>query len=249
MAAASKGRARRWRGVLVAAVVTGIALVEQAGARDAFPAGQMSSGLKRRHTLKDLRDQYIVKQQTDYSCAAGALATLLTYYFQDETSEVDVLRKLEETLSPEELRRRHAEGFTLLDLKRVAESMGYRAAGFRLTPEQLPYLSAPVIVYVEPLGYQHFAVLRGVSGGHAFVADPARGNLRMSLDRFQQEWNGIIFVLGRQGEESLVDYPLRVPQHGPAKPELTAISRQIDTAIADVNHFVRRSRLWRQRGR
>ena len=50
----------------------------------------------KRHTLKELRDQYVVKQDTDYSCGAAALATLLTYYFgrraQNNRSRVNECR-------------------------------------------------------------------------------------------------------------------------------------------------------------
>jgi hypothetical protein len=71
------------------------------------------------------------------------------------------------------------------------------AAGFKLTTDQLKQLAAPVIVFVQPLGYKHFAVLRGIDRGRVFLADPARGNLRMSTGRFVSEWDGIVFVLTR----------------------------------------------------
>jgi hypothetical protein len=36
------------------------------------------------------------------------------------------------------------------------------AADFELTIDQLKQLAAPVIVFVQPLGYKRFAVLRGI---------------------------------------------------------------------------------------
>lgn len=172
----------------------------------------------KRHTLKELRDQYLIRQKLDYSCGAAALATLMTYYFGDETSEkeiLDQLNKLLENLTKEEWAHKKRIGFSLLDLKRVAKQEGYRAAGFKITPEQLRQLAAPVIVYLRPFGYHHFAVLRGVAGGRVYIADPGRGNLRMSAGRFLDEWlldegSGIIFVLGRSGEEDITRYLLQL---------------------------------------
>jgi predicted double-glycine peptidase len=165
----------------------------------------------KRHTLKELRDQYIVKQQLDYSCGAAALATLMIYYFGEKTSEQEILDLLSvrlKNITKEEVARKKRVGFSLLDLKQVAQQKGYKAAGFRLTLEQLRQLTAPVIVYVHPLGYHHFAVLRGVAGDRVFLADPGRGNLSMSVARFADEYGGIVFVLGKAGEENITTYPL-----------------------------------------
>lgn len=171
-----------------------------------------------RHTVKELRDQYVIKQQLDYSCGAAALATLMVHYYGEHTSEKEILELLNTrlaTMTKEERARKRKNGFSLLDLKVVAQQKGYRAAGFRLTAEQLPQLLAPVIVYVEPFGYHHFAVLRGVAGDRVYLADPGRGNLRMNIARFLDEWAGVVFVLGKAGEEKITHYPL-------------ALSRSID---------------------
>jgi len=184
---------------------------------------------KKRHTLKELRDQNIVKQRLDYSCGAAALSTLLTYYFGDDTSERVLLEMLEERLSKDQQRLKQKSGFSLLDLKYIAEAKGYQAAGFKLTIEQLKHLAAPVIVFLKPLGYRHFAVLRGIRDGRVFIADPSRGNLRMSIHRFLAEWDGIIFVLGHPNEKNITDYPLAVPKVV-ARPELLGVTRLLDVA-------------------
>jgi hypothetical protein len=61
--------------------------------------GIPESSPKRRHTLKELRDQYLVTQEYDYSCGAAVLATLMTYYFGDETSEEEILDLLNKQLA------------------------------------------------------------------------------------------------------------------------------------------------------
>lgn len=165
----------------------------------------------KRHTWKELRDQYVVKQKLDASCGAAALTTLLAHYFGEKISEqeiLDILKVRTDKLTEEERRRKKKSGFSLLDLKYAAQQKGYKAAGFKLTIEQLRQLKAPVIVYVEPFGYHHFAVLRGIAGDRVFLADPSRGNLRMSIVHFMEEYGGIVFVLGRAGEENILSYPL-----------------------------------------
>lgn len=190
----------------------------------------MAHAAVKRHTVKELRDQYIVKQDYDYSCGAAALATLLTYYFGEETSEQEMLGLMNAGLTKVEQARRHFKGYSLLDLQRAARLKGYQAAGFKLTVEQLTQLAAPVIVFVQPMGYKHFAVLRGVDRGRVFLADPVRGNLRMSIGRFLDEWDGIIFVLGKTGEDDLTTYPLALPRRDYVQPELQhlRVGRMLD---------------------
>lgn len=165
----------------------------------------------KRHTWKELRDQHVVKQKLDASCGAAALTTLLAHYFGEKISEqeiLDILKIRTDKLTEEERKRKKKSGFSLLDLKYAAQQKGYKAAGFKLTVEQLRQLKAPVIVYVEPFGYHHFAVLRGIAGDLVFLADPSRGNLRMSIEHFKEEYGGIVFALGRAGEENILSYPL-----------------------------------------
>lgn len=185
-----------------------------------------------RHTLKQLRDQYVVKQQLDYSCGSAAMATLMLYYFGERTSEGAILEKLFAPLSAKQKKVKAKKGFSLLDLRNVARGMGYDAAGFKLPPSELPKLSAPVIVHLEAEGYKHFAVLRGMSWRRVYLADPARGNLRMSLDRFLDEWTGIIFVLGRKDENKIKEYPLAIHHNADyGRPELLAFAGQMDRGL------------------
>jgi len=180
-------------------------------------AGNAKPSIATRHTLKELRNLHVVKQQLDYSCGAAALGTLMIYYFGEKTSEKEILDLLNiriKKLTKKEISRKKMVGFSLLDLKYVAQQKGYKAAGFQLTLEQLKKLAAPVIVYVLPGGYHHFAVLRGMIGDRAFLADPDRGNLSMSIDRFSKEYGGIAFVLGKEGEERITHYPLALGRSG-----------------------------------
>jgi predicted double-glycine peptidase len=129
-----------------------------------------------------------------------------------------------------------------LDLKAMAQAKGYRAAGYKLTIEQLTQLAAPVIVFIEPMGYPHFAVLRGIDRGRVFLADPARGNLRMSISRFVSEWDGIVFVLGKAGEENIATYPLALPRSEYIQPELRSVDRLWDWQASMTDLAIRSQR-------
>jgi predicted double-glycine peptidase len=200
----------------------------------------------KRHTLKELRDQYVVKQQLDYSCGAAALATLMVYYYGENTSEKEILELLNtrlETMTEEERARKTRVGFSLLDLKVVAQQKGYEAAGFKLSVDQLPQLLAPVIVHVQPFGYYHFAVLRGMAGDRVYLADPGRGNLRMSIERFLDEWAGVVFVLGKAGEEKITHYPLALSRSTDYPlPRLRRVAHQGDEAASSAVNLVLRAR-------
>ena len=151
-------------------------------------------------SIKDLRDANVVKQQFDFSCGAAALATMLRYGFADTVSERQILIDLFTGLSDDDRRTVERTGFSLLDLQRVARTRGYEAEGFRLEAGELRMLGGPVIVFIEPRGYKHFAVLRGIQGDRVYLADPSRGNIRLPMHTFLDSWlqddgRGIIFAL------------------------------------------------------
>ncbi|HEY9527560.1 MAG TPA: C39 family peptidase [Anaerolineales bacterium] len=180
----------------------------------------------------------MVRQQFDYSCGAAALATLMTYSFGDETSERNILDLLKAGLTPDELEDKKKRGFSLLDLRRVAQTKGYQAAGFNLTSEQLKQLATPVIVFLQPFDYKHFAVLRGIDRGRVFLADPARGNLRMSMGRFLSEWGGIIFVLDKAREGKITTNLLALPRPDYVQPELFSVDRVVGFETFSSNRAV-----------
>jgi hypothetical protein len=151
-------------------------------------------------SMKELRDQNVVRQRFDFSCGAAALATLLRYGFGENVTERQILDGLFDLPSDAEKDARRRTGFSLLDLQRVAQARGYMAEGYRLELSQLALLDGPVIVFIEPRGYKHFAVFRGIRGDRVHLADPSRGNIRMPAYTFLDTWlqgdgRGIVFVV------------------------------------------------------
>ena len=176
-------------------------------------------------SMKDLRDQNVVTQRFDFSCGAAALATLLRYGFGESVTEREILTQLFDLLSDQEKTAVRDTGFSLLHLQRVAQARGYQAAGFRLEPQQLAMLGGPVIVFIEPRGYRHFAVLRGVDGDRVYLADPSRGNIRMPAYTFLDGWvqrdsKGIIFAVEPKSGLPHSNMPLTLTRKGLRQPEI-----------------------------
>ena len=146
---------------------------------------------------------------------------MLHHGFGEDVGEEGVLRAIAARLSEDDEAVRRKEGLSLLDLKHEAEARGYRAQGFKLAPQYVPELKGPVIVFIQPRGYAHFAVLRGVRGDRVYLADPARGNLRMPVYRFLDMWlaedgQGVIFVV--EGAEGGGAVELALDPDGPDGP-------------------------------
>jgi predicted double-glycine peptidase len=197
---------------------------------DHLPA-QLSSGELRfstnPKTWKEILERHVVMQRYDYSCGAAAMATLLNYYFQDEVSEREILLDITERLTDAELEARQNEGLPLLDLKQFAERRGYQALGVELDLTALPKLLGPVLVYLHSDDYRHFAILRGVKNGRVFLADPSRGNVRMAVADFADEWPGIALVLGKEGFGTPLKHGLAVDDAEAARIELRTARRSL----------------------
>jgi predicted double-glycine peptidase len=183
-------------------------------------------------SLKDLRDQNLIRQQFDFSCGAASLATLLRYGFGDDVTERELLVEMYESLPDNEQAVREAEGFSLLDLQRAAQARGYNAEGFRLEPDQIGMLAGPVIVFIEPRGYAHFAVLNGFRGDRAYLADPSRGNIRMPVYAFLEDWlqddgRGVIFVVEPQTGVESRTMPLTLDPEARPRPEIMTVREML----------------------
>jgi len=191
-------------------------------------------------SVKALRDENVVKQGFDYSCGAAALATLLTYALHDPATEVDILRAVLASLSKEEDAARKKKGLSLLDLQHVAEARGHRAQGFRLAPAYLSKLQGPVMVFIKPRGYEHFAVLKGVQGDRVYLADPSLGNVRLPLYTFLAYWlderdQGIIFVVERTDGGVAQAFPPGFPPPGLPRPELIGVRHLLEVGNPHVS--------------
>jgi len=173
-------------------------------------------------TWKDFLEQNIVMQKFDYSCGAAALSTLMQSYFKDKITEKDILENIVKHLDKKDFDDRKENGLSLLDLQEFAQRYGYQAMGVKLKFSALPKLRGPVLVYLETSEYKHFAILRGIQEDRVFLADPSRGNIRLSVFEFAKEWPGIALMLGKKGFGTPSKHLLAVHESSPVVTELNA---------------------------
>lgn len=149
---------------------------------------------------KSFKEDRVVMQSSDYSCGAAAVATLLTYTFDDHVPESAITDGIFGPLSPTEKKDRQENGFSLLDLSNYLTSRGYETQGFRLTFAGLQRIHLPALVHLSIEGYKHFVILNEIRGDRVYFADPSRGNVRMSVEAFAKEWTRIALVVTKPGD-------------------------------------------------
>lgn len=144
-------------------------------------------------SIRERRFENLIAQETDFSCGAASLATILKYaYGWSDVTEVDVLEGMFAVSDPELAQRM---GFSLLDLRNYVESIGMRARGYEIEEDALDAVSIPVIVLLDLAGYQHFVVMKKVVGDRVYIGDPSLGNTIMPRSYFMEAWNNIIFAV------------------------------------------------------
>ncbi|TDV61782.1 C39 family peptidase [Pseudomonas sp. LP_7_YM] len=198
------------RAVLTSLMIVWSTLVSQAAQADAGP---------RLMSIKQIPLQGIQRQTLDYSCGAAALAILLRQYFEDPVQERQVLADMVFRLPPEEAADRVYTGFSMLDLKRAAHHLGYGAQGVMLPADAVNALKGPVIILLRNAELNHFVILKGVSQGRAFLADPSRGHLRMPLFELLEQWNGETLIVERAGFGLPDAHGLNLPESHNVAPE------------------------------
>jgi len=143
-------------------------------------------------SLKEMRFKTTIRQKYDFSCGSAALATLLTFHYEDPVGEVEIFKTMYDAGNQEKIKK---EGFSLLDIKNYLKARGYRADGFRTTLDKLKGVGIPAIVLINHHGYRHFVVLKGVAGSEVLLGDPSYGIRKMPRDQFESMWNGLLFLI------------------------------------------------------
>jgi uncharacterized protein len=146
-------------------------------------------------SLLEIREEGVIVQKWETSCAAAALATVLTFSKNDPVTEKFVAERMLRTTDPIKVKIRG--GFSMLDMKRFVETRGLNGIGYKhLSFDDLLALDAP-IVPIDFQGNPHFVVVRGLNGdGDVHLADPAFGNHAISAEKFKSVWrDGMAFVV------------------------------------------------------
>ena len=126
--------------------------------------------------MKVIRRFAWIQQAEEMDCGAACLAMICKHYGIGMT-----LGKLRE------LANVTTQGATLDSLARTGESIGFTTRGVQCTFDTLRGFELPFIVHWE--GY-HYVVVYGVSSTQVWLADPAVGFRKLSVEEFERGWNG-----------------------------------------------------------
>lgn len=180
-------------------------------------------------SVREVREQNVFMQQHEYTCGAAAVATLMHYVFGIDVTERELLETIEQQLDPADWEIKFATGLSVEDLMKAArsEKYGFEAEARELAMEDLLQLEIPVLVHLATDKFQHFVIYRGVVDDRVFLADPLRGNIRMSVADFQKQWTGIAAAISKEGLDPVNNHALAIPPGTQSRPELQAARRAL----------------------
>lgn len=186
-------------------------------------------------TFVDMRFGGVMRQTRDLSCGAAALGTLLNYYYGLGVTEQDVIDDGFQVGDAEKIKR---DGFSMLELKKIAEKRGLVAGGFRIPDvANLAALKVPAIALVSVRGYNHFVVIKGVSDGRVAIADPAFGNRSATLESFDATWNHVILVAVNPKEPPKNTFASQGIPAAPMRNTMSLLQSQITPLMPSPNRF------------
>lgn len=170
-------------------------------------AGSQLLVAKPLRSWKDMKFDGLVRQRTDFSCGAAVLATVFNGAYGKHATESQVLVNMLKVADPQVVKDK---GFSLLDMKRYVQGVGFAAEGYQVDFNALHHLKVPGIVLLNLKGYHHFVVVRKVTADMVQLGDPALGNRVMSRRDFERAWNKVVFVIvgdGLQPNSALLNPP------------------------------------------
>ena len=121
-----------------------------------------------------------ILQMEGTECGAASLAMIFAYY----GSWIPLERMRQECGVSR-------DGSKASRIVMAGRRMGMDTKGFRRKADDLPQVKMPAIIHWE---FNHFVVLEGISGGYAYISDPARGKRRIPWDEFKSSYTGIVIT-------------------------------------------------------
>lgn len=132
----------------------------------------------------------VVRQAYVYSCGTGAIVNFVALLGGETPRETGLIEKYTELRGAAAAQAVRETGFSLLDLKLLMSSLGYKTAGVRYEAGTMPEDPQPMIVHLLLGKFSHFAVFAGLETGKVVLLDPMRGRLQLSEEQFLKEWDG-----------------------------------------------------------
>ena len=123
----------------------------------------------------------VVMQMEALECGAACLTMVLAYY--------DKWIPLEQVRVDCGVSR---DGSSAASMAKAAIRYGLDVKAYRYEPQTLREKgSYPCIIHWN---FNHFVVLNGFRGNYAYLNDPARGNVKISMEEFDQSFTGICIM-------------------------------------------------------
>ena len=123
----------------------------------------------------------VIMQLEALECGAAALAMVMAYY--------DKWIPLEQVRSDCGVSR---DGSKAKNVALAAMHYGFEVKAYRFDPESIQKeASFPCIVHWN---MNHFVVLNGFKGNRAYLNDPARGNIAVTMEEFDECFTGVTIV-------------------------------------------------------
>ena len=124
----------------------------------------------------------VIMQQEALECGAACLCMVLAYY--------------EKWISLEQVRLAcgvSRDGSNAGDILKAARGYGMNAKGYRFEPEELRREGHfPCIIHWE---FTHFVVCDGFKGNKVYLNDPARGQISVSIEQFDESFTGVTLLM------------------------------------------------------
>ena len=113
-------------------------------------------------------------------CGAVSLAMILSYYGRYPSIE-EVRYQCGVT----------RDGCDAAGIVMAAQKYGLVAKGYRKSIEELREIAFPAIVHWD---FVHFVVLEGIKGKNVYIADPACGRRKMTVEEFGESYTGVVLT-------------------------------------------------------
>jgi len=164
-------------------------------------SGRVAARLK---SYRALRYEGVVGQSSWHACGPAVLATYLTYYVGQETSEAEMIELITGAGSEGAPAGGAGAGASLLDLKRALAAKGIAAAGYRVDAEALlAYFQRggpPLILHVTRPQHHFLLAIGPVPGKRGgavelLVADPSYGRRLVRPEELESHWGFLGYVL------------------------------------------------------
>ena len=139
------------------------------------------SGKIREPRTKGVAKVPLVMQLEALECGAAALAMVMAYYgkwvpLEQVRVDCGVSR----------------DGSKASNIWTAAEHYGFDVEAYKTSPEHLrDHGTFPCIIHWN---MEHFVVLDGFRGEHVYLNDPARGQVRITWEEFDESFTGVVLI-------------------------------------------------------